>query len=122
MSSSTEIKELSSEKEATNVEPQGLELSQSPASKSAQIQEIDQEPNADLKRAESAQSIEDSKAYDYSVESPVESESPNPPVQSDETAGTEIDSGSTVPTNDQSAPEVTAEKKELNTLDTKKNT
>ena len=120
MSSSTEIQELSSEKEATNVEPQGLELSQSPASKSTQFQEIDQEPNGDLKRVESAQSIEDSKVHDCSVESPVESESPNPPVQPDETAATEVDSGSAVSTNDQTAPEVTAEKKELNTLAAKK--
>ncbi len=118
MSSSTENQEISSEKEATNVEPKGVETSQSPVSNSAQFQEIDQEPNGDLKRVEPVQSIADSNVNDCSVESQVESESPDPPVQSDEAAATETDSA--VLTSDQSPPEETAEKMELNALDAEK--
>ena len=120
MSSSTEIQELSSEKETTNVEPEGVEPTQSPASNSAQFQEIGQEPNGDLKGVEPVQSIADTKVYDCSVESQVESEFPDPPVQSEETATTETDSDSAVLTNDQSVPDESAEKMELNALDAEK--
>ena len=119
MSSSTEIQELSSEEKVANVDPKSVEPSQSPASNGAQSQEIDQEPNDDLKRVEPAQSIADSNEYDCSAESQVESGSPapDPPVQSDETAAKETDSA--VLTNDQSAPEETAENMELNALNAK---